>query len=86
MEDKMHGGTCGCGCGEENMMGHIGRKNRHKLLKFVVIVIFMFMAFSIGVQFGEIKGALGITPFSRYRAMQQQNMMYNNQVPGANVY
>ena len=35
------------------------------------IIIFMFIAFSIGVQFGEIKGALGITPFSRYRAMQQ---------------
>lgn len=80
----MHGSTCACnGCGGNGMMEHIGRKNRHKLLKFVVIMIFMFMAFCIGVQFGEIKGALGITPFSHSKQMMRSNysgtqMMYSN--------
>ncbi len=80
-EEKMHGNGCTCNSGD--MMGHIGHKNRHKLLKFVVIVIFMFMSFSIGVHFGEIKGALGITPFSQYKQMHgynSQNMMYGNPV------
>lgn len=87
-EEKMHGNGCTCNSGD--MMGHIGHKNRHKLLKFVVIAIFMFMSFSIGVHFGEIKGALGITPFSYERSMRgnygAQNMMYGNpqvQVPPA---
>jgi hypothetical protein len=86
-ENKMHGGTCNCnGCTDGGMMGHIGRKNRHRLLKFVVVLIFMFMAFCLGVQFGEIKGALGITPFSHYRGEQQQmKMMYGNQAGGQMV-
>ncbi len=79
-EEKIHGNGCTCNSGD--MMGHIGHKNRHKLLKFVVIVIFMFMSFSIGVHFGEIKGALGITPFSQQynHGYKTQNMMYGNQI------
>jgi hypothetical protein len=70
-EYKMHDAVCNCGC-ESGMMGHIGRKNRYKLLKAVVFFIFMFMAFSVGVHLGQIKGALGISPFPRY---------YNNYMP-----
>ncbi len=79
-EVKMHGNGCTCSSGD--MMGHIGHKNRHKLLKFVVVLIFMFMSFSLGVHFGEIKGALGITPFTQYRTLHTNgagNMMYSGQ-------
>lgn len=83
-ENKMHGGTCGgCNCGDHGPMEHIGKKNRYKLLKLLVIFLFMYMAFSFGVHLGEIKGALGITPFGQ---KYNKQMMYqsNWMVPGMN--
>ena len=84
-EENKNGGTCSCAgtCnhGDHGMMEYVGKKNRHKLLKFVVVLIFMFMSFSFGIQIGEIKGALGITPWShKYQPMMNQSqMMYGNQ-------
>lgn len=85
------GKMCGNCCNSGDMMGHLGNKNRYKLLKFVVILILMFMAFYIGVQFGEIKGGLGLGSHGKYQKMMRTNymdkqpMMYGaeNIAPGA---
>ena len=61
------------------MMGH--HHHRYILLKFVVVCIFLFIAFWYGVQIGEIKGALGMTPFGSHERggmMMQANMMGGN--------
>lgn len=65
----------GCVCDSGKMLAH---KRKHYLLKLAVGCIFLFMAFWIGVQMGEIKGALGITP--EYRTMQYRrvNTMQGN--------
>ena len=56
--------------------------HRHTFMKFVVVCIFMFMAFWLGVQLGEVRGALGFTPMSaRYGGMNHGMMsgqMMNN--------
>jgi predicted phage tail protein len=75
MEDKnaaMH--SDGCVCSSEKTMAY---KHKHHMLKFVVGAIFMFMAFWIGVQLGEIKGAVGAGhDFRSMRVQQQPQMMY----------
>ena len=86
MEEKnqaMH--SDGCVCNSEKMMAH---KHKHHLLKLAVGIIFLFMAFWIGVQLGEIKGALGLSEMQGYhgRTMQPQ-MMYGGQgMMQGNIY
>jgi hypothetical protein len=67
MEENKAMHSDGCTCDSGKMM-HF--KHKHYMLKFVVGMILLFMAFWIGVQMGEIKGALGMTP--QYRSMMYQ--------------
>jgi hypothetical protein len=57
MSEEMKGGTCPCnahGCG---MCGDMHGYKKHMMVKILIIVL-LIMAFSLGMEIGELKGEI----------------------------
>ena len=87
MEDQnnhVHSDGCVCNADMSSKMDKYKMYRHHLAMKFIVGCIFIFMAFWFGVQMGEIKGALGLSPYhhaqtmmGEYQGGMQNPMMYN---------